>query len=105
MCHNDYVDGNIHVIETSQGRRVGGVVDVERAVVAAPLFDVARSSRSRSGWSTAFCAGYGVRVGVDDEPLALYELYHVLELWNWFAKTNWTEQLPELERDIVRRVS
>lgn len=104
LCHNDYVDGNIHVTRTGHGWQVSGVVDVERAVVADPLFDVARTTRTSSAWSTAFGAGYGVRAGVDDEPLALYELYHVLELWNWFATTNWAEQLPELERDIVRRV-
>ncbi|MEQ4205478.1 aminoglycoside phosphotransferase family protein [Actinopolymorpha sp. B9G3] len=105
LCHNDYVDGNIHVTETSHGWQVSGVVDVERAVVADPLLDVARSTRSKSAWFAAFGAGYGVRVGVDDELLALYDLYHVLELWDWFAKRNWAEQLPDLERDIARRVT
>jgi glutathione S-transferase len=48
-------------------------------------------------------AGYGVRPGLRDEHLAIYELYHVPNLWNWFTQTgDWPEQLPELEADLAR---
>lgn len=102
LCHNDYIDGNIIVAEQGAGWRVTGVVDVERAVVADPVFDLARISRARTSSSRAFVDAYGE---VDHGRLGLYELYHVVELWNWFAQTGWQEQLPALQDEILRRVS
>lgn len=81
--------------------QVTGVIDVERAVVADPLFDVARVTRARSGLSDAYATAYG---DLDRARLALYELYHVVELWSWFAETGWAEQLPALQDDLVRRL-
>lgn len=107
LCHNDYVPGNLHVRRTTGRWQVSGVVDVERAIVADPLFDVARISRS-SPWADAFVAGYGVKVTEngdrdDRDRLALYELFHTLQLRNWFAQTAWTEQLPALDTELAVR--
>jgi hypothetical protein len=44
----------------------------------------------------AFADGYGDPGSAADDRLRLYELFHVVELWCWFAERTKTEPLPAL---------
>jgi aminoglycoside phosphotransferase (APT) family kinase protein len=103
LCHNDYIDGNILVSADHRGWSVTGVVDVERAIVADPLYDLSRITRDSTPWAAAFADAYGVRPGDEADRLAFYELHQTLHLWNWFSETGWAEQLPALERELEER--
>jgi aminoglycoside phosphotransferase (APT) family kinase protein len=87
LCHNDFHDGNVLVREG----RVTGFVDVEGAVAADPLLDVARthyySLRDDPTMRHAFGTGYGPLPPDWADRVAIYRIHHALELWNWAAST------------------
>lgn len=102
LCHNDLHEGNV-LIEPGS-RRVTGFVDVENAIAADPLMDLAktvqyelsRSPRKHAG----LLEGYGRLPADGPARIALYRLHHALELWNWFAATGNTGPLDGIEDDI-----
>lgn len=89
LCHGDLHEGNVLVVRDAGGVRVSGILDLENAVAADPLLDVA--------WTTSYAiqgdrvklsalrAGYGPLGAAADDRLALYELHHVLGLWVWLG--------------------
>jgi aminoglycoside phosphotransferase (APT) family kinase protein len=89
LCHNDFHEGNV-IVDNSSGRwRVSGYVDVEGAVAADAVFDLARTDyhalRGDPARREAFLRGYG-RLPPDwADRAALYQLHHALELWRWSA--------------------
>jgi Ser/Thr protein kinase RdoA (MazF antagonist) len=96
LCHNDFHDGNVLVSRTGGAWRVTGFVDVEGAVSADPLFDVARTDyyalrddagRDDAGKRDAFLDGYGPLPPDWADRIAVYRLHHALELWNWAVST------------------
>jgi aminoglycoside phosphotransferase (APT) family kinase protein len=100
LCHNDFHDGNVLVSrstgavsdERAPGEwRVTGYVDVEGAVAADPLFDLARTDyyalRDDPTKRDAFLSGYGPLPPDWADRIAIYQLHHALELWNWAAPT------------------
>ena len=108
LCHNDYHAGNILVVERDDGWHVSGIVDVENAVAGDPLVDLAKTV-----YYTRHDGGRDARVGLpafleaagplrDDweQTLRLYELYHALELWDWYAAAGVEAPLAGLVRDI-----
>jgi hygromycin-B 7''-O-kinase len=93
LCHNDFHDGNVLVSrsEPSDRWRVTGFVDVEGAVAADPLLDLARTDyyalRDNPAKREAFLSGYGPLPSDWADRVAIYRLHHALELWNWAAST------------------
>ncbi|MCF4121065.1 aminoglycoside phosphotransferase family protein [Antribacter sp. KLBMP9083] len=105
LCHNDLHAGNVLVAPDGHGWRVTGIVDVENAIAADPLMDLAKTlqyeSRHRSaGVLSGLLEGYGDLPGDAHERIALYRLYHALELWDWFASNGTTDPLDSIEDDI-----
>ena len=91
FCHDDFHTANVIVAKAPDGTwRLSGVVDVENAVAADPLLDVAKTLLYSVGTSRAkrdgFLSGYGPieREGWE-ETIRLYRLYHALEWWDWVA--------------------
>jgi TetR/AcrR family transcriptional regulator, regulator of mycofactocin system len=104
LCHNDFHDGNVLVTRVGPDWRVTGYVDVENAVVADPLLDLAKtdyySLRHNETARRAFVRGYG-RLPADWEArVALYRLHHALEFWNWSAGTGKRDLLPAIGTDL-----
>jgi hygromycin-B 7''-O-kinase len=91
LCHNDFHDGNVLVSRSGDSWRVTGFVDVEGAVSADPLFDLARTDyyalRDDPAKRDAFLGGYGPLPRDSADRIAVYRLHHALELWNWAAST------------------
>jgi aminoglycoside phosphotransferase (APT) family kinase protein len=105
LCHNDCHDANVLVV----GTRVSGVLDFEGAVAADPLFDLAKSycysSRQSEELLVALVEGYGdVRDGWRD-TFDLYVLYHLLQLWDFYAALGITDPLAELAEELRLRVA
>ena len=87
LCHNDFHDGNV-LVSPSSGS-VTGYVDVEGAVAADPLLDLARTDyyalRDDRAKRDAFLSGYAPLPSDWADRVAIYRLHHALELWNWAA--------------------
>jgi hygromycin-B 7''-O-kinase len=87
LCHNDFHDGNVLVY----GATVTGFVDVEGAIAADAMLDFARTDycvlRHDSAKRDAFLRGYGPLPENCAERVAIYQLHHALERWNWAAST------------------
>jgi hygromycin-B 7''-O-kinase len=109
LCHDDFHEGNVLVARDGQrGWQVTGFVDVENAVAADPLIDLAKtdsySVRGDPAKLAGLLDGYCYHGDAFAERLALYRLYHALELWDWFASLGQTAPLDDLARDM-RRIS
>jgi len=106
LCHNDYHEGNVLVAEEAGTWRVTGIIDVENAVAADPLLDIAKTDyyaiRANESKREGFLAGYGGLSPSWRERVRLYGLYHALELWDWFAAAGNTFPLVHLTDDIRR---
>lgn len=106
LCHNDLHEGNVLVAQGPRGWEVTGVIDVENAIAADPLIDLAKTDYYALGRGeperTALLDGYGALPGDGIERLELYRLYHALELWDWFRSIGTTEPLASIAEDIAR---
>lgn len=104
LCHNDFHDGNVMVARAGDGWRVTGYVDVENAVAADPLLDLARTDyyalRHDGAKRSAFLRGYGPLPPDGPARMALYRLHHALEFWNWSASHDKRDLLPGIRADI-----
>jgi hygromycin-B 7''-O-kinase len=105
LCHNDFHEGNVLVVRDEQrGWRVTGFIDVENAIAADPLVDLAKtdsySVRGDPAKLAGLLDGYGYHGDAFAERLALYRLYHGLELWDWLASLGQTSTLDSLARDM-----
>lgn len=108
LCHNDFHEGNILVTQVQGDWTVTGFIDVENAIAADPLLDLAKTeSYSMRGDETkrdALFEGYGSLPEDWPERLAVYRLYHALELWDWFASIGSTSPLRGIADDMRRLV-
>lgn len=106
LCHNDFHEGNVLVRRGTGGWEVTGFIDVENAVAADPLIDLAKteyySIRGDRLKGAALRRGYGALPADWAERTELYRLYHALELWDWFASIGRTDPLPGIAEDLVR---
>lgn len=104
LCHNDLHEGNVLVEPAEDGWRVTGFVDVENAIAADPLMDLAKTVQYELTGSpvkvAGLLAGYGPLPPGGRERIELYRLYHALELWDWFAQIGNTGPLPGIAEDI-----
>jgi aminoglycoside phosphotransferase (APT) family kinase protein len=108
LCHNDCHEGNVLVVPGGDGWRVSGLVDFENVVAGDPLLDLAKSyyySPRGEEVLDALVAGYGELRDGWREALDLYVLYHVLELWDWFARLGDHERLPSITDDLRRLIA
>jgi len=101
LCHNDFHEGNVLVDEAGA---VTGFVDVENAIAADPLLDLAKTLQYDTERSpekrAALLAGYGPLPPDADARVDLYRLFHSLELWAYFASIGNTGPLPSIADDI-----
>lgn len=104
LCHNDFHGGNVLVAEAGEGWRVTGYLDLENAVAADPLLDLARTDyyalRHDEAGRDAFLGGYGPLPPDAERRLALYRLHHAVEYWNWSAPAAKPALLTGIEADI-----
>lgn len=106
LCHNDFHEGNVLVTEGSDGWTVTGFIDVENAIATDPLLDLAKtdyySVHGNKAKLSGLIQGYDLLPGDWPDRLSLYQLYHALELWDWFAAIGDTAPLPSIMQDIRR---
>jgi aminoglycoside phosphotransferase (APT) family kinase protein len=97
LCHHDLHAGNILVEPDGGHWRVTGFVDVENAIAADPLMDLAKTIqyefRRPADAFEALIEGYGPLGEDGHERIRLYRVYHALELWDWFASVGTTAPL------------
>ena len=109
LCHNDFHDGNVLVTETEHGWQVAGFVDVENAIVADPMIDLAKTDyyalRDNHTKRRAFLRGYGRLPPDGATRMALYRLHHALEFWNWSASTGKQDLLADIRTDLESMIS
>jgi hygromycin-B 7''-O-kinase len=106
LCHNDFHEGNVLV--DPNGWRVTGFIDVENAIAADPLIDLAKtecySIRDNADKLTGLVQGYGDLPTDWRERATPYRLYHALELWDWFRMIGTTEPLDGIAADMATLV-
>ena len=90
----------------TDGWQITGVIDVENAIAADPLIDLAKTDYYALGRGeperTALLDGYGPLPADAAERLRLYRLYHALELWDWFGSTGTVGPLGAIAEDLAR---
>jgi hygromycin-B 7''-O-kinase len=103
LCHNDFHEGNILVDPVTW--RVNGFIDVENAIAADPLIDLAKtiqySAHDHPEKLAGLTDGYGA---VPEDRIDLYRLYHSLELWDWFQSIGETTYLDSIAQDMRKLV-
>jgi aminoglycoside phosphotransferase (APT) family kinase protein len=104
LCHNDFHEGNVLVSRSGGEWRVSGYVDMENVVSADPLLDLARTDyyalRDDEARRRAFLTGYGPLPLDWADRVAIYQLHHALELWNWAASTGKPADRSRAETDL-----
>lgn len=103
LCHNDFHEGNVLVDPVSW--QVRGFIDVENAIAADPLMDLAKTE-CYSIWGNedklaGLVEGYGELPADWRERTILYRLYHSLELWDWFKQTGTFDPLDSIANDMA----
>lgn len=105
LCHDDLHEQNV-LVERRYGRWVlTGLVDVENAVAADPLLDLAKAdyyAREDPVRRSGLLEGYGALPHDGEARLDLYRLHHALALWSWFARIGRVDSLPGISDDIAR---
>jgi hygromycin-B 7''-O-kinase len=83
---------------------VHGFVDVENAVAADPMIDLAKteyySIHGDPAKRAGLLEGYGALPPDVEARLRLYRIYHALELWDWFAHIGEPHHLPGIAADL-----
>ena len=106
LCHNDLHEGNVLVAPRPTGWEITGIIDVENAIAADPLIDLAKTDYYALGRGelerSALLDGYGPLPADAVERLDLYRLFHALELWDWFRTSGTTAPLTGIAEDIAR---
>ncbi|MFG1906865.1 phosphotransferase family protein [Kribbella sp. NPDC048928] len=104
LCHNDFHEGNILVDPATW--QVNGFIDVENAIAADPLVDLAKtiqySAHDHPDKLAGLTDGYGA---VPQDRIDLYRLYHSLELWDWFCSIDQTTYLDSIALDLAKLVT
>ncbi|HEY0617218.1 MAG TPA: aminoglycoside phosphotransferase family protein, partial [Kribbella sp.] len=106
LCHNDFHEGNVLVDPSTW--QVTGFIDVENAIAADPLMDLAKtqaySIRGNADKLAGLVDGYGELPADWRERTTLYRLYHSLELWDWFKSIGTVDPLDSIAADLARIV-
>lgn len=103
LCHNDFHEGNVLV--DPETWRVRGFIDVENAIAADPLMDLAKtecySIRGNADKLAGLTEGYGELPPDWRARTTLYRLYHSLELWDWFKSIGVVDPLDSIASDLA----
>jgi len=106
LCHNDFHEGNVLV--DPEAWRVTGFIDVENAIAADPLTDLAKtvsySIHDNADKLAGLVDGYGALPGDWQERISLYRVYHSLELWDWFKSIGETTYLDSIAAELTELV-
>ncbi|MEU4390778.1 hypothetical protein [Kribbella sp. NPDC023855] len=85
--------------------QVRGFIDVENAIAADPLMDLAKtecySIRGDAGKLAGLIDGYGELPADWRARTTLYRLYHSLELWDWFKSIGTVDPLDSIASDLA----
>jgi aminoglycoside phosphotransferase (APT) family kinase protein len=104
LCHNDFHEGNVLVDRGERGWEVTGIIDMENAVAADPVLDLAKteyySIRGNQTKLEGLRDGYGALPAGYPAAVGVYRVYHALELWDWFASIGKREHLAGLADDL-----
>jgi hygromycin-B 7''-O-kinase len=103
LCHNDFHEGNL-LVDPDTGR-LNGIIDVENAIAADPLLDLAKaqyySIKDDQAKLDGLIKGYGELPPDWEERTTTYRLYHALELWDWFKLIGVTDPLESIAADMA----
>ena len=106
LCHNDFHEGNVLVDPATW--RVTGFIDVENAIAADPLIDLAKtvlySIHDNEEKLASLVEGYGALPDDWRERVLLYRVYHSLELWDWFKTIGETTHLDGIAAELAELV-
>jgi hygromycin-B 7''-O-kinase len=106
LCHDDYHEGNVLIVEKKGHWRVSGIVDVENAVSGDPLLDIAKTDyyaiRGNAAKLEGFIEGYGPLPGNWRDRMQIFRLYHALELWDWCTSSGNMAVLAGIADDLRR---
>jgi len=91
LCHYDYHSGNLLADRRDGTLQLTGIIDLENAIAADPLMDLAKtiaySVRDDATKRAGLLAGYGSIDRPDwQETLRLYQFYGAIELWAWWTQ-------------------
>jgi hygromycin-B 7''-O-kinase len=107
LCHNDFHEGNILVDPATW--RVTGFIDVENAIAADPLIDLAKTAsysiRGNADKLAGLIEGYGALPPDWEDRALLYRVYHSLELWDWFKSIGETTHLAGIAAELAELVN
>jgi aminoglycoside phosphotransferase (APT) family kinase protein len=103
LCHNDFHEGNLLV--DPETWRLTGIIDVENAIAADPLIDLAKaqyySIKDDDSKLEGLLTGYGELPAGWKQRTTTYRLYHALELWDWFKLIGVTDPLESIAGDLA----
>jgi len=100
LCHNDIHPGNLLAGQDERGGwSITGLVDLENAAAADPLFDLAKAldqiAHDDPPGRDPFLEGYGPVDRPDaGRAIELYRAYHKMEMWNWLAAGGQPHEAP-----------
>lgn len=104
LCHNDFHEGNVLVEQTPEGWHVTGIIDMENAVAADPVLDLAKTYAYAPPHSRphmpALMDAYGTPPATWPEAFPLHRLHHALVLWTWFASIGNTGPLESIATEM-----
>ncbi|GAA2396879.1 aminoglycoside phosphotransferase family protein [Dactylosporangium salmoneum] len=104
LCHNDFHEGNVLVAGEGDRCTLTGCIDVENAVAADPLLDIAKTEyyaiRGDDNRRDALLRGYGPLPTGWPERVAVYRVLHAVDFWNHCAAAGRRAQLPAVAADI-----
>ena len=106
LCHNDLHEGNLLVDNVSGRWALTGIIDVENAIAADPLHDLAKtdcySIRNDPAKTAGLAEGYQLTLdSLEQVRFQLYRMYHTIELLVWFHQIGHTEPLRGLTHQLA----
>lgn len=113
LCHNDFHENNVLVTRRDGSRwSISGLIDMETAIAADPVSDVAktdwfaiRGSRTKVDGLIAGLGGESALGPSLPERLALYRQYHELEMWGFFDHIGSASERDEMTAELRKAVT
>ena len=104
LCHGDYNETNILIMNEGGYWSVSGVIDVENAFAGDPAYDIAIAELSLFEHDNvkkrAFYKGYGINPEAIEDRVRFYKVLHALRRHNWLTSKGQKKDANELA-DIV----
>ncbi len=104
LCHGDYNETNILIMNDGSHWSVSGVIDVENAFAGDPAYDVAIADLSlfehNNVKKRAFYKGYGMNPEVIEDRVRFYKVLHTLRRHNWLTSKGEQKDSAELANEM-----